>query len=87
MSERALPAQVASRDGCACAAPPLPAGDGPRASLPTVPIRTAQARTPVPARRITPQQEATVAGQAAQDLRTELDALGTTPCEPCGAKG
>ncbi|GDY71560.1 hypothetical protein SAV31267_010450 [Streptomyces avermitilis] len=34
-----------------------------------------------------PQQEDTVAGQAAQDLRTELDELGTTPCEPCGAKG
>ncbi|MFE9997426.1 hypothetical protein [Streptomyces avermitilis] len=87
MSERALATQVEKGDGCACTAPHLPAGDGPLASPPTAPLRTPRTRTPIPARRITPQQEDTVAGQAAQDLRTELDELGTTPCEPSGAKG
>ncbi|MEU9370692.1 hypothetical protein AB0D78_38605 [Streptomyces avermitilis] len=87
MSERALAAQVENGEGRARAAPPLPARDGPQASLPTVPVRTPHTKTAIPARRITPTQEDTVAGQAAQDLRTELDELDTGPCEPRGAKG
>ncbi|MGW7048692.1 hypothetical protein ACWGDT_39730 [Streptomyces avermitilis] len=87
MSERALAAQVERGDGCVRAVPTLPAGDATQTSSPAVPIRTPRTRTPVPARRITPQQEDIVAGLAAQDLRTERDALGTTPYEPCGAKG